>query len=254
MESTTGAMQPIIDHPRLKHAPIREAVVDFRARVPEEDVDGRMRDLCDSLADRYPDRSAIHQFHGQIRFDEAGIQAQEQAALRRGYRLTSADGERVVQIRRDGFTFSQLPPYESWDAMIAEAWPLWRRYAGDLGSAGVSRVATRFINVLPVTTGQPLARLLAAPPEIPEGLPSTVASFLFRYVTEATDGIASIVSLATEGSDGSSLVLDIDCFAQGDFSVANDMDAIRRILNRLRERKNAVFFNSIASEALKQWR
>ncbi len=138
--------------------------------------------------------------------------------------------------------------------MIERAWPSWQRYAGELEPAGVSRVATRFINVLPVTLGQPLDRLLAAPPKMPEGLLSTIAGFLFRYVTEATDGIASSVSLATEGSDPLALVLYIGCFAQGDFSVANDMDTVRGILDRLRARKNAVFFNSIASEALEQWR
>lgn len=242
-------------HPHLRHAPIREAVLDFRAQVPSDDAEERIQSLCSSLADRYPACDPIHLFHGQVRFDQSGLAGQEQGSVRHGYRLADRDRRAVVQIRRDGFTFSRLRPYQSWDSMVAEAWPLWERFVTQLGACGVSRVATRFINVLHVEPGQPIDQLLAAPPSVPEGLPPTLAAFLFRYVTETTDGITTSVSVATEDQSGSvALVLDIDCFAQRDFSTtASGMKDIRQMLERLRASKNTVFFASIAEEALTQW-
>ena len=242
-------------HPHLTRAPIREAVLDFRAHVAGEDAEDKIRQLCSSLADRYPAREPIHLFHGQVRFDQGGIAVQEQGTVRQGYRLTSPDQKEVVQIRRDGFTFSRLRPYESWNSMVTEAWPLWERFVTQLRPRGATRVATRFVNVLSIEPGQSLDRLLVAPPSVPDDLPSAVGAFLFRYVTEPTDGIASIVSLATEHESGSlALMLDIDCFAQRDFSVTADgMNDIRQMLGRLRETKNMVFFATIEEEATAQW-
>ncbi len=241
--------------PHLARAPIREAVLDIRAQVVGEDAEDRIRQFGSSLADRYPKCEPIHLFHGQVRFDQGGIAGQEQGTVRQGYRLTSRDQKEVVQVRRDGFTFSRLRPYESWDSMVAKAWPVWERFVQRLRPRGASRVATRFINVLPVEPGQSLDRLLVAPPSVPDSLPSPIGAFLFRYVTEPTDDITSIVSLATERESGSlALVLDIDCFAQRDFSVtANGMNDIRQMLVRLRESKNTVFFATITEEAMTRW-
>ncbi len=243
------------DYPHLREAPIREAVLDFRARLPQELTEERMQAFCGSLAEQYPDPAPIHQFSGQIRFDEAGVAAHEQAASRCGYRLTSVAETSVLQVRRDGFTYSRLRPYECWDAMMEEAWPVWKRYVEELRPAGVSRVATRFINVLPLAPGEPLSRVLAAPPELPAGMSSELTAFVFRFVTEGPDGIASIVSLATGEDEGSpGIILDVDCFSRGDFSVADrNMTAIRHVLDRLRGRKNEVFFAHVAPETLGRW-
>lgn len=138
---------------------------------------------------------------------------------------------------------------------MEEAWPVWERYVKELRPVGVSRVATRFINVLPLSAGQPLSQVLASPPTLPTGISSELTAFVFRFVTEGPGRIASIVSLATEEGAGlPSVLLDIDCFVRGDFSVADgNMSAIRRVLDQLRERKNRVFFAHVASEAVKEW-
>lgn len=228
--------------------------MDFRARVQDEDV-GQLAAFCEALAARYPHQRPIRQLQGQVRFGDDGITAQETNTRRYGYRLTSADEKHVLQVRPDGFTFSRLRPYESWDAMVDEAWETWKLYVADLRPPGLSRVATRFINVLQIHPGEPLDRLLAEPPKVPDGLPTVLTHFLFRYVTQATEGIVSSVSLATEeGSRRPSLVLDIDCFARRDFSVSErGMEIVRDTLEQLRARKNQVFFKTITPEAIEEW-
>ena len=239
----------------LSGPPIREAILDFRSLVPEHDAEARIRTVCESWADGYPERTPIHHVEGQIRFDHHGVASQHQGASRQGYRLKSRSGRNVVQIRRDGFTFSRLRPYRSWDAMVGEAWPLWEQFVTELRPLGVSRVATRFINVLRVESDQPLDHVLTAPPVLPPGMPTAVSAFLFRYLTAPIDGITSSVSLATGGPDSHSLVLDIDCAVSSDFSVtAAGMARINELLERLRQSKNAAFFASVTTEALARWK
>ena len=93
---------------------------------------------------------------------------------------------------------------------------------------------------------------------MPPGLPATCSAFLFRYVTEATGGTAAIVSLAMEPSQDPqsvSVVLDIDCYAQRDFSVTGGgVTGMAKTLDELRKRKNDIFFRSVTPEALEMWR
>jgi len=246
------------EHPNLRHAPIREALIDFRVRLGRDPGRGALRDLADSLADEYPQRNPIHEFHGQIGFGDTGVVATQEGGGLHGYRITSRDGLRIAQIRLDGFTFSRLKPYQSWQRMVGDTWPIWERYVSELRPAGVGRVATRFINVLQLPRETSLDRFLAAPPRIPSGLPSSCSAFLFRYVTEATSGIAATVSLAAEpfGDPRSvSVVLDIDCYMRREFSVTDgNMAGIEEALAELRNRKNDIFFRSVTPKALEMWK
>lgn len=246
------------EHPNLGNAPIREALIDFRVRLGREVELDTLRQLADSLAADYPRRDAIHRFHGQISFGDGGVVTSQKDGGLHGYRVTSRDGLNVAQIRLDGLTFSRLAPYRSWDGMIGDAWPIWNRYVSELQPAGVGRVATRFINVWGLPRGMTLDGVLTAPPRLPAGLPSTCSAFLFRYVTEPADDFAATVSLATEPSEDPqsvSVVLDIDCYANREFSVkSQEMGGIREALSELRVRKNAIFFRSVTHEAMEMWK
>ena len=45
-----------------------------------------------------------------------------------GIRLTSASAHQVVQMRTNGYTFSQLAPYSGWTAFYADGKRVWRDY------------------------------------------------------------------------------------------------------------------------------
>jgi len=63
-----GAQAPSLatDHPNLGKAPIREALIDLRVRLGRDVELAALAALADSLAADYPERTPIHQFHGQI--------------------------------------------------------------------------------------------------------------------------------------------------------------------------------------------
>ena len=79
----------------------------------------------------------------------------------------------------DGFTFSRLKPYETWENLRDEAYRLWQKYR-EITSPEIIRVALRYINKLefplPIKN---FSDYLTAAPIVPAELPQGVSSFSF---------------------------------------------------------------------------
>jgi uncharacterized protein (TIGR04255 family) len=164
-----------------------------------------------------------------------------------GIRLTHANGKYVAQLKVDGFTFSRLAPYETWEAIRAEACEMWGKYREFVSPEKVTRVAVRFINVMPL----PLAMkdfddYLTASPRVPAALPQAIASFFSRVVIpdEAIGAVAVVTqALETITEDKVPIVLDIDTFRE--FQEPSGSNVVWQTLDQLREFKNRIFFESI---------
>ena len=237
------------EYPHLRNAPIREALIDFRVRLPADFSQEALRVLADSLASEFPKVGPIHQFQGQIEFGEEGPVAIQKDPQLLGYRLESHTGLDVAQIRIDGFTFSRLAPYESWDRMVEDAWVVWERYVEDLRPLGIERIATRFINRIALPPSGQLAAVFRVPPGVSDG---RMEAFFFRYQLAPTDGVFTIVSLATEEGTDASVILDIDCFVRRSF--ATDKETLQRQLPKIRDAKNRVFFGSLTSATIRRFK
>ncbi len=237
------------EHPHLVNAPIREALIDFRVRLPPTCSPASLLALTEELHTEYPKVGPIQQFQGTIQLSGEGPVTVQKGPQLLGYRLESADGLNIAQIRIDGFTFSRLEPYESWDRMVEDAWVVWSKYLERAAPLGVERIATRFINRIVLPPSGQLAEVFRAPPEVPGG---RVGSLLFRYQLVPTNGVTAIVSLATEDGPEPSMILDIDCFVRKSFPT--DGDALRRQLRRVRGAKNRIFFRSLTTEAMERYK
>src|SRR4029077_18354423 len=99
-----------------------------------------------------------------------------------GYRFSAADGRQLVQFRLDGFTFSRLAPYTQWETVFEEASRLWRVYETAAPLEEVSRIAVRYINLLPLPASkvQDFSPFLTAPPPVPKDLNVLLRHFLSR--------------------------------------------------------------------------
>ncbi len=236
-------------YPHLRSAPIREALIDFRVRLPADFSQDSLRILADSLQAEFPKVGPIHQFQGQIEFgDDAPVAIQRGPQLI-GYRLESPTGRNVAQIRIDGFTFSRLAPYKDWDRMVEGAWVVWERYLEGLRPLGIERVATRFINEIALPPSGQLAEVFSVPPGASDG---RMESFLFRYQLAPIDGVTAIVSMATEDGAAASVILDIDCFVRRSFPT--DTASLRAQLPKVREAKNRIFFTALTSRAIERFK
>jgi uncharacterized protein (TIGR04255 family) len=241
-----GAMS---EHPHLTKAPIREALIDFRVRLAPESLQDTLRTLADELMAHYPNVGPISQYEGQFQIGDEGPVTIQKGPQLLGYRLESEDGLHVAQIRIDGFTFSRLAPYESWNRMVDNAWFVWQRYTDATNPLGIERIATRFINRIVLPAPGALGAVFSVPPKVPDG---TIDALLFRYQLAPLEGVTGIVTLATEDSAEPSMVLDIDCFVRR--SLPSDEETLKRHLPRLRDAKNRIFFGSLTPAALERFK
>ena len=237
----------------LKRAPIKEAIIDFRVkRRPEFKVEDFLR-LKNTLAAEFPVVEERFLFEGELNIGPSHPVPQFTSAKELdGYWFKSPDGLNIAQFRRDGFTFSRLEPYTSWEEVFPKAWQLWLLYIETGAAEFVTRIALRYINklVIPIST-RDLAVYLTALPPAPEGFSGDIASFLTRLVlnTRDNDVTANITQALEKGDDPQNMtvILDIDVYKLKEFEIEDS--AIRSVFDSLHDLKNNIFFSSITEEA-----
>jgi uncharacterized protein (TIGR04255 family) len=243
------------EYTHLSKAPIVEAVIDFRVKLPSDFKLDAFQPLRSQLAKDYPGFEE-QQIVQQIIKQEPGSAAEVSTRFSgiHGYRLLSNDGKNVVQLRRDGFTFSRLHPYTRWDEVFAEAWRLWCMYVEAAKPLEVSRIAVRYINrmLFPLPFSNP-EEYLKAPPMTAEGWPTKMSAFLSRVVMHEAESEVSVnVIQALEpqapGQSSVSLIFDIDAY--DDVLLPPNDVTIRERFIKLREMKNRVFFNGLTTKAI----
>ena len=235
----------------LSHAPIEEAMIDIQVALPEKVNTEALNSEYAQIADQYPK-------HEIIQRGEFGLHSNEGEPTRvtightvAGYRYASEDGQRVVQFRMDGYTFSRLEPYDRWEEMKEEAVRLWGVYAGTVSPNPITRIATRYVNLLKLPLNMELKEYLTAPPTIPEGLSQELSSFLTRIeIREPSIGARGILTQALEEvrENHASIVLDIDVYMARQFDP--EEKEFLDCLDQLRDFKNTVFFESITEKTV----
>ena len=239
----------------LRNAPITEAVVDLRVKLPDDLSFEKLALVNDSIVSRYPKRKERRKYEGKVEFRIG--EPPKQTTVDKGpdgYIYTSEDDKQVVQFRLDGFTFSRLKPYETWENLRDEAHKLWQLYVKFSSPEFITRVALRYINNLNIPLPiKDFAEYLVAPPTVPAQLPQGVGSFLTRIVTtEPKLGASAIVTQALEPltqKDFAPIILDIDVFKTGQFDI--EKRETWDILEGLHNLKNEIFFSSVSEKGLR---
>ena len=94
----------------LPRAPITEAVIDFRARLDANFEVNKFKALEAAVGYDRPEEMTSFQF-GFHQLPGQTPQTHQVNLGTVGWRFTSSDKKKVVQFRKDGFTFSRLAPY-----------------------------------------------------------------------------------------------------------------------------------------------
>jgi uncharacterized protein (TIGR04255 family) len=235
----------------LEHAPIKEALIDIRAVATTSYEDIGL--AHQQFAEQYPKVENIQKSEIGWKINpQEQTSSVEQQNKNVGYKFTSQDEKYIAQFRTDGFTFSRLEPYETWEAMRDEAKRLWQIYLEVAKPEAITRVAVRYINALRIPLPlNDFKEYLTAPPEVPEGLPQGVSGFLSRIgLKEPTIHADCIFTQALEegNQEEITVVLDIDAFMLSTFD-ANELHFWEKI-EQLRNFKNQVFFKSITDKTI----
>lgn len=231
----------------LDRAPISEALIDLRVKLEDVFDVTRFKDLNKLLGNDYTDPTPQQTFAAEFNFEKGGLKAAAKEPTLTGFVYQSKDSKHVAQFRKDGFSFSRLPPYTSWESVFAEAKRLWEIYIKTAAPTSVIRSALRYINRLDVPAGGTLETYLAVPPRVPEGLESKLSSFLNRIILDnVADEFTAVITQALEPSNQQahlSILLDIDVFTHRPLEPSSQ--AVENVLNRIHDVKNKIFFNSI---------
>src|SRR5439155_5432026 len=131
----------------LPHAPIVEAVIDVRARAEGAWVEQGVRRHFEQILSGYAYLDSQQTFQGEfeIKAGQPPRQSVRELGLK-GVRFRSTDERHIAQFNRDGFVFSRLQPYESWEQLSREATRLWQFYAELARPTEIQRVGVRYIN------------------------------------------------------------------------------------------------------------
>lgn len=238
--------------PRFPNAPINEALLDIRAKLPAATDLARLARFQEGIRDRYPNRRERSTWQAGLQLSPTGdVKVEPSTGGTDGYLFTTSDGRRVVQARLDGFTFNWLKPYDRWQTFRKEAKELWMLYVETAAPEKVSRIALRYINQLniplPMKDFKDYIRTI---PEIAPSLPQGLQNFLMRLeIPDPDSGSLAIVTqtMAPPKGDTLSLIFDIDVIREQAFDPGSpDLWAA---FDQLREFKNRIFFFSITERA-----
>ena len=237
----------------LNKAPITEALVDVRVKLrPDIDL-STLQSVADSASGDYPEKKERIRVDSKFEFKTKQSKTTFDVD---GYLCTSSDQKQVVQFRLDGFTFSRLRPYKTWEDLREEAYRLWQLYVRATSPEWVTRVAVRYLNQLEIPLLRELSDYLTSPPTIPRDLPQVLNGFLMRYVIrDPSSDMVGIVMQSFEpvkAPDMAPVVLDIDVFKEVQYNV--DAKTTWETLDQLRGFKNRIFFESITEKIVELYK
>ena len=237
----------------LTHAPITEALIDIKVKLPPDFDVTQLKSIHTLISKEYPKEQELRKKRFEFKVKPDSVEASP--SYIHGYRYISTDKERIVQARLNGFTFSKLKPYKSWEHLRDEAHRLWSEYVKLFRPKLITRVAVRYINRLeiPFLPKRDFKYYLTAPPEVPKELPQEVSGFLTRIVIPMPLDTTAIIAQAMEPIKDPKIlpiILDIDVFKGAKLNTDRDAwDA----LERFHDLKNDIFFSSVTKKALELW-
>lgn len=240
----------------LRKAPITEALLDVQVRLAGSPSYESLLAFAEVIASDYPQKTVRQEFKAQIAIGDGPESPVVQAGDRvsTGYMLRSADGTQVVQARINGFSFSRLRPYTTWEDVSGEARRLWALYASIAQPVAITRIGLRYINritiPLPFST---FGEYIRTVPEIAPGLPQGLQHFFMHLAVPIPDQPIVVLINQTIDQQGQALgsvplIFDIDAFqTEGYDPSGNDLWSAFDVLRTL---KNDFFFRSITQKTV----
>src|SRR5580658_11275403 len=179
----------------LPHAPIIEAVIDFRASATEAwDLPSLTERIKQQLPE-YPTIGVQQTWQTELRILPGQSPLAEQGDFAQGIQLKSADERQIATFHPAGFTFSRLKPYEDWEHLRDEAFRLWRIHQDVAKPHKVERIGLRYINRIEMPAGERQFENYISPhPTPPRGLELPHVGFL-HVDTFLTPGYPYVINM-----------------------------------------------------------
>lgn len=246
----------------FEKAPIVEALIsiDVGAALSDEAL-LRLDEAAKVFAPDYPQSEPVRQFQFQFGVDVSTSTPQRLANAEAlfGRKYVSRDKRQLVVYRRNGFSFSRLPPYQRWGNFRDEARRLWKIYRSATGELPIVRFGLRYINRVYVPLGRPASEYLRLYPEIPgnpDGSPRVINSSYMRVDSTLIELPGQLIiqqaTLPSERDGLAALSLDFDISV---FTPEGTEDAyVWDRLEAARHVKNQLFVLSLTEKSLEEFK
>lgn len=167
------------------------------------------------------------------------------------YRCISQDKKHIVQFRKDGFTFSRLKPYNSWNESYKEALDLWKKYCEIINPIAITRVATRFINNFQIPLAFTKSEEYFNTHIQYDHSISPVWNQMFYRLLLSHNNIKSLIifdSNINQPTQNVNIIFDIEVFSDNLALEYTNQPALENIFSQLRTTKNTIFEKSITNK------
>ena len=238
---------------RYKKAPIKEAIIDFRASLPEEISLEKLSNIGSIVRDDFPKVEPFYRGIGALHYQPGESFKVDTSEQQIGFWFRSEDNLQTFQVTLEGFAFNRLAPYESWEVFSGDAKRLWEVYKEVCRPTYVTRAAIRYINQINIPANQliELKDYLRTVPEVsPDLSQNALQTFFMQLQIPQKDlNCMLIINQAIAqpvNPDFVTIVFDLDLFRQEDWK--SNSEEIWRFLDKLRDRKNEVFEASITDK------
>ncbi len=235
----------------LTKSPLREAVIDFKFNYLEEVDITKLEAAHEEIKDIYPIKEVMDV--NSLMFDiKVGNSPKfEHTQGRAGFRFLNEAKDIVVQFRVDGFTFSKIKPYTSWEEVIELTKVTYALYVKTVSVDKITRMATRYINFIEIEGNEniDIKKYFHIYPQVPETINTPFDNYLMRMSLRNND--INTVAIINQGLvfepqiDGTikrSLLLDIDCYKENQtIDTVNPWDN----LSEVKKYTNEIFFSAI---------
>lgn len=135
-------MNPI----QFKNPPIKEAIIDIKIKQLNRYNLEKIENVG-SLLKTYPTKKVLLSGSFEFKIDKKiGPKVGKTTSNVIGYRFETKSNDKVAQFKLDGFSFSILNNYKSWEDFTKAAKELWKKYLTVVEPQIVTRVSCRFIN------------------------------------------------------------------------------------------------------------
>ena len=132
------------------HDPLTEAIFEIQVELPLEVAITDIEQLTNKICVEYPKKRSRKRFEGKIGFSDQTLISESIDLGIDGFLNWSTDEKQVIQFRLDGYSFSRLKPYQSWDEHFPEVIKNWNIYSENVFPIRIKRIAIRFINVIEI--------------------------------------------------------------------------------------------------------
>jgi uncharacterized protein (TIGR04255 family) len=249
-------LAPLVDHRDNfgRKAPIVEAIFSFRATLPDQISVEDLRAFDDPWPSRFS-KAKAEMWWGDSDDPEPPTHAVRGLLFEQP--TSERQGRAVARVRRDGFTFSLLHPYDSYEVFKAEAMPLWARYREVAQPIEIERLSLRYINRILLPREDPskdvyeLSDWIRFYPEFPDQL-GPAADYMMRVVHQHPNN-GRYVSVVTFSPDRDfaapgrlPIIFDIEAYFQTESSPPDE--ELWAIFDDLRQFKNDVFFAAMTDQ------